>query len=164
MIYTIKKGSHYSLHLPRIHFGKTNLKAVFSFMDGCWFPLETPDDFAVNKLFGISYGFHHKNSVRVGWTPASEPGHIDLFFYCYINGVRFEDPFFTVEIGRKYTLEMDMESNVVSFTIAGRTIKKTMDGVFFPIPKFKSGYILFPFVGGKRPALMDTKILLEFLN
>jgi hypothetical protein len=164
MIYEIKKGNHYSAHLPKIHFGKTKLKAVFGFLDGCWFTLDTPDDYAINKLFGISYGYHHKNSARVGWTPSIEPGCIDLFFYCYINGTRFEKEFFTVEIGKKYTLTMDMSGDQVSFSIAGRTVKTTIEAVYFPLPKFKAGYILFPYVGGRKPAQIDTKILLEFLD
>lgn len=133
-------------------------------MDGCWFPLETPDDFAVNKLFGLSYGMHHNNSIRVGWTPANEPGHIDLFFYFYINGMLFEKPFCVVEIGKKYTIEIDISNNQASFTIAGRNFSTTIDSYYFPLPKFQGGYTLFPHVGGGLPARVDTKIYIDFLN
>lgn len=160
-VYVVKKCHHYSRHLPKLCYRKTKLRATFKFTDGCWFPLSSPDDYAINKLVGFSRGRHHKNSVRCGWTPNKEPGLIDLFFYLYIKGVRQEMKFTTVEIGLEYTLEIDLSSNLVYFSLRKNGLPIVNNSLYFPTPRCFWGYILFPHIGGKLPARTDTKIELS---
>lgn len=161
MIYKIKKGNHYSLHLPKLHLGKTNLKVKFRFLDGCWFPLKVKDDYAVNKLCGWSYGWHHKNSIRCGWTPNKEQDKIDLFFYIYSNGERHIHSFCTIDIRTEYSLEIDLIINLLSFSIRSDSSPSTILSYYYEKPKSKLGYMLFPYIGGNLPAHTDTKISIE---
>ena len=160
-IYTIKKGQHYSNYLPKMCYGKTSLAVRFKFMDGCWFPLEVQDDYAINKLLGWSAGLHHRNSIRCGWTPNPTPGLIDLFFYLYINGTRKEQKFATVELGLEYDLRIDTRSDLVSFSLSLNGVHEAYDSVYYPAPKCRFGFWLWPYIGGMLPARLDTKIYLE---
>ena len=160
-VYTIKKGEHYSNHTPKMCYGKGSMRATFKFMDGCWFPLEVQDDYAINKLCGFSNGLHNRNSVRLGWTPNKEPGKIDLFFYLYINGVRKEQKFATVEIGLEYQLFIILTNNLCGFTLMRDGATVATDSVYYPQPRCPFGYWLFPYLGGRLPARVDTKIYLD---
>ena len=162
MIYKIKKGRHYSRHFPKFHFGKTNLKFNFVFGAGSWFPLEVPDDHARNKLCGIGYANHHKNSARVGWTPNPETGKIDLFFYVYCKGIRIEEYFTSVTVSYRYAFEMDISNDLLSFKINGPDGLSHQDSIYFKLPWFRWGMRLNPFIGGKLPARTDTYIELTF--
>ena len=46
----------------------------------------------VNKLYGISFGEHQMNSVRIGWRASQVKSEIELFSYVYDNGERFIKP------------------------------------------------------------------------
>ena len=99
MKYFILKNNHYSLP-PHgcIHFGATEQKIQFRFDKNCIYQVDEKNDFT-NKLFGWSYGMHHKNSIRVGWRPAFDAEtskKIDLFFYSYNNGIRKIEYFHSV--------------------------------------------------------------------
>jgi len=162
MIYEIKKGQHYSRHWPKLHFGTRKKVVQFKFMDGCWFPLEAPDDYAINKLFGWSYGHHHRDSIRIGWTPNKEPGKIDLFFYAYNDDLQYDEIFATVEIWQECEIEIWLFSGRAFFSLQRSGLPVIMDSVSFRIPQFKWGYYLFAYVGGKLPARTNTKIELNF--
>ena len=163
MIYKIKKGAHYCQHWPKFHLGETNLRFRFKFGEGCWFPMNVPDDHAINKLCGPGYGDHHKNSVRVGWTPNLRPGWIDLFFYIYQNGHRVEQHFASVEVGTEYEMEIDLNSDLASFNLMHNYECVAIDSVYYKLPWFQWGAVLFPFVGGKLPARVDTYIDLTII-
>lgn len=159
--FKIAKGNHFSYHLPKLRYGKKNLNVIFKFTDTCWFKLETPDDFAINKLVGWSTGLHHTNSIRCGWTPAKDTGKIDLFFYVYQDGVRYEQFFVSVDIGTEYELEMNINNNLLSFTLRNDNIT-SVNSIYYKTPCDNFGYILFPYIGGRKPARIDTYIDLEF--
>lgn len=164
MIYVIKQGSHYSRHWPKLHFGTRKETIRFKFLDGCWFPPEAPDDFAINKLFGWSYGLHHQDSVRCGWTPNKEPGRIDLFFYLYQKGKMSSAKFATVGTGFPCFMEIHLFGGRAFFSMSRFAKPTIVDSVPFQIPKIKWGYLLYPFVGGNLPARMDTKIDLQVFS
>lgn len=162
MMYTIKKGCHYSWHLPRFHFGKTNMKVRFMFTESCYFPMKEPDDYAINKLCGWGMANHHKNSIRCGWKPSPESHTIELWFYVYSNGQRIEQYFMNVLIGKEYELEMDLSgANVLSFSVRDEE-GTTTNSCYFKKPRFTWGASLFPYIGGQLPARTDTSIELSF--
>jgi len=88
--YTIKKGNHYCqfawLSLFRMHWNKNLWSVKFKLDDNCWWsPTRNSDDYDINKLVGIGFGFnHHKNSWRLGWVPNFIfKNHFKLFAYAY---------------------------------------------------------------------------------
>lgn len=102
---TILKGWHYCLNFlnfkPRI--GKLDYVAKYSvcFNDNCEYDIDE-DQSDVNKLFGVSYGWHHKQSDRIGWRykpTAHEREDVELVLYSYENGRRYTFPICKIEIG-----------------------------------------------------------------
>lgn len=156
--FKIKKGSHYSRRWPVIHLAESVFKFKFKFGLGCWFPLLAPDDYAVNKLCGFSYGYHHHNSIRCGWTPNKVPNKIDLFFYMYSGGVREVHYFATVDLSVEYELVIHASMNQVSFSLRHNGLTLMNPAYYFKKPKFRLGYILWPYIGGQLPARQDTYI------
>ncbi len=163
MTYKIKCGEHYSRHWPKIHLGETNLIFRFKFGLGCWFPLVVPDDHARNKLCGLGFGDHHQNSVRVGWTPNKEINRIDLYFYLYSGGKRIEQYFTTVNLGHLYEMEIDLVEDLVCFNLMENYEAVAIDSMYYKLPWFQWGAILFPYIGGQLPARTDTYIDLALI-
>lgn len=99
MVHIIPKGWHKSLPFTvGLHYGKTQETKEVTFDSSCLYkPLDWENDY--NKLFGWSYGFHHRNSVRVGWR--SSENSIELILYIYENGklVPMEEPGILVPTG-----------------------------------------------------------------
>lgn len=159
--YTIKKGRHYSNHLPRLTYDRRIIEAKVKFSSECWFPLREPDDYAVNKLLGWSFGYHHKDSLRIGWRPSGGEGYIDLFFYIYRYGQRYERYFTTVACDTEYDLTLAIGSRGSISASVGTSVV-IMGGHYFlenDMPKL--GYILFPYFGGKKTAPHNMSIELE---
>lgn len=165
MKYFILKNNHYSLP-PHgcIHFGTTKQKVKFRFSKNCIYPVDEKNDFT-NKLFGWSYGLHHKNSIRVGWRPAfdaEKSKRIDLFFYSYNNGTRKVEYFHSVYVlvDNELTIEVFTEKNRVVFSMS-EFIKEEFP---FVLPQFKYGYFLYPYFGGNPTAPQNITINLKRLK
>jgi len=158
--YSLKEGTHYSLHLPKFCYNRKELDVEVRFHKTCWFPLILPDDYAINKLVGWSFGRHHKNSFRCGWRPAGKEGYIDLFFYIYNDGERFEKFLATIQCGNTYGFKMKWHPEGC-ISIGASEKEVLVGGIFFnKAPKL--GYFLFPYFGGKNPTPHDMKIDLDF--
>ena len=71
--------------------------------------------------------------------------------------------FTTVDVGVEYDISMDLSDNLLSFTLRQAGITES-NSFYFPRPLFRAGYFLFPYIGGKLPARMDTEIDLSFLR
>ena len=53
---------------------------------------EVPSDYDhVNKLFGMSFGWHRQNSVMFGWIPL-ENNRISIWSHSHVNGKMIETP------------------------------------------------------------------------
>ena len=71
--------------MPKLHWGKYMLRYRVNFLEGCCsFPSQCPESW--NKLFGLSYGHHHRNSIRIGWRGTGE--EVEIAAYVYERGVR----------------------------------------------------------------------------
>ena len=167
--WTICKGWHYSLSnfwmrfIPRIGTGPVTYK--FNLPKEDWFPYADPDDLDINKLAGYSYGYHHDNSIRIGWTPNFEKeGQFILYFYIYNNGVRTIKKFEVINADTDYSLTISVDEKIdyVTFSLiykAGYTPIK--DGVKFVVPFFKIGYSLWWYFGGNKTAPKEMVIFLK---
>ncbi len=60
----------------------------FIFEQSAIYQFNDEDQHDVNKLFGFSVGWHHKNSYRFGWRPSADLTKIEIVAYEYRNGVR----------------------------------------------------------------------------
>lgn len=160
MIFTIKKNKHYSDNwlYKLTHFFNFKKQQSFKviFDESC---LYSGKDDSVNKLFGLSFGWHHNNSIRFGWQ--SHYGKIRIYTYLYIDGIRYIRKIGEVGINEECCLTID--NHRFSFKTKGTFF--SMEGYLSPNKiKNKISYNLWPYFGGVNVAPHDIKIeLIEII-
>ena len=165
MIFTIKKGKHYSDNFVYkfFHFFNfaSNIFYKVTFNQSCKYELEGEDKYDINKLIGFSRGLHHKESARFGWRYSSKDDCIELFAYCYVSGNRTYKKICNIELNREAILEIAKNKNYYTFRVFQgiSTYVFTIDSE----SKFPFGYRLWPYFGGNRKAPHDMVIELEII-
>lgn len=157
----ILKGTHRGI-LPNlgIHFGRDRMSYEVTFTESCRYDLGSSDQLDWNKLFGWSYGLHHKNSIRVGWRYFKEQDCIELSLYCYINGTRVINQFTKVGIGTSTRIQLTyIDGEVGVYTIEDNFF--IGDGNLTLPFKKTCGYDLGLYFGGNRPAPHKMNILMN---
>jgi hypothetical protein len=159
-VWTIKKGHHYCTNLLRVRLYLKQVRLSYDviFTDSCAYTMDYPHNLDVNKLFGLSYGAHHNNSVRFGWH--SNNG-IQLFAYYYINGVRKEDWICCLKPNIQYKFTIIRLADKYSLVITGADNFLKQKIVDHPVILPNYGYELFPYMGGTQTAVQDIKILMH---
>jgi hypothetical protein len=155
--FTIRKGKHYSFHLPKLWFGRKSHKLRFKLDANCWYSFDGEDANDINKLWGVSFGHHHTNSFRLGWRPSKFViGEIELFHYVYDSGKVEWDFIGTFTTNDWVDVDIEVGGGYVKSTFNGRVYLYIYDEAN---PKF--GYYLFPYFGGNRTAPRDMNIYLK---
>jgi len=164
--YTIHKGKHRSGLYVKPHYNKHELTYDVTFTDTCRYTLNTTDQFDINKLFGLSYGFHHHNSVRFGWRNLKESSNkIEILAYCYIDGIRLRERGTNIFIGfvdtnKTYTFSIKTTNKSYILSVDDKYSKvNTKEIDHNKLPKW--GYHLYPYFGGNCPAPHDINIFME---
>lgn len=161
--FLIFKGNHKSIgRRLKLYFGKKRkpIQRWVKFDINCNYTTvmkENQKD--INKLFGYSFGFHHKNSVRFGWR--SDGKEIEIVSYVYRDGKRINEwdeniHVANIECGKFYLFEIEMVNGKYLLTVKDDDDK--LMGVnhlehgkkLFPI-----GYHLWPYFGGDEKAPID---------
>jgi hypothetical protein len=154
----IKKGKHYSSQIFRfIPFLKNKLCYDVCFTDTCLYDLNNSNNYAINKLFGFSRGFHHKNSARIGWNCLNNK--IYVYAYCYIQGKRVVKKIGNLDICEIYHMSIEDLGDKYIFIIYDKNKYLSCE-----IQKEKTcsiGYRLFPYFGGVETAPHDIVILMN---
>lgn len=156
----IKKGMHYSFVLPKIYWDKKNLSYDILFTESCTYNLCTADQYDINKLFGLSFGFHHNNSIRFGWRWNIETCCIDIFAYAYVNWIRNkETKIYSAKINQVNRYSIKVQPEIYELTITDlkfgyKTICEIKHGKLN-----KLGYALHPYFGGNMKAPHDMEIM-----
>jgi len=167
MWYKIKEGKHRASPLSLgIHLGKTREEYIVKFDESCLYEaLDWEDD--TNKLVGWSYGFHHKNSIRVGWRPSrTKIGKIEISLYTYDSGIRNILYVGMIDVNKEYKmiLEYFPKMSMITLFIDG-VIKEETSLFDFVYSKMKPtwGYTLSTYFGGSFNSPKDMKIWLKKL-
>lgn len=160
MNYLINKGEHRSVWRPNLHFGLRELSYRVTFDRTCKY--ESTPAMGINKLFGISYGVHHRDSIRVGWDYSNS--QLNLYSYTYNKGERDITRIGQVDLETEYIIKIKTDFKENRFMIQilnryGAELSAYID--VFNFPKFKIGYRLFPYFGGKIPAPQDIYLELN---
>lgn len=161
MKYTIKQGGHYSTHTFKPYLGlKKEFLITVQFTDSCRYNLGDIDQLDINKLWGVSFGLHEKNSIRIGWAYNTFTDKIDLYYYIYENGIRKYQKFSECFINEIVTLKLYLNND--NFYLEKNN---TWDAVEVPYvyPSLKLGYYLFPYFGGNEVAPHDIIIYLSVM-
>ena len=129
-------------------------KYKFKMSGDNWFPYKDIDDLDINKFFGFSLGWHHKDSIRVGWTPDfNNKGRFTLYFYLYNNSVRSFTRFTEIKGDTDYSIKILLEYGRVTFELFdsnGESIAKSSER--FVVPEKRLGYYLWFYFGGNKVA------------
>ena len=97
----------------------------------------------IQKITGFSRGWHHWNSIRLGYNRSENTNFVRLFLYAYVKGKRNEQLITTVKVGTKVDVELSFKHHVFAAIIRGKFgqySKVEYAPIYFPI-----GYQLFPF-------------------
>lgn len=136
----------------------SNLEIQARFRENCLYLLESNFE-QINKLYGLSEGWHHKNSARFGWRVK---GHkIEILAYTYMNGKRDSKPLMICEINEWVKLELHLLRD--KYVFVGENEDGEKAKVSMPRKTgFRFGklfiYKLFPYFGGSVPAPHDMSI------
>ena len=161
MKYIIPKNSHYSLHIPRIYSGdKTDFFLLVKFTDSCRYKSKDPKNQKdVNKLFGVSFGYHKHDSIRIGWNYNPETDKIDIYRYEYNKGKRTIELIDSFNIDEEYGIILFLTDDGYIISTSGNITKEYK----FEYPVARIGYYLYPYFGGDEKTqhmiIINLKIL-----
>lgn len=166
----IYKGMHYCLSFFNFKplFGQKdyNVKYKVSFDNSCAYNIGD-DQSDVNKLFGISYGFHHNQSDRIGWRyipTENKRENIEIVLYCYENKKRITLPICKVSIGDVFNIELKTEVRNGYRRICVKILNKNMTLIKnHTNQKHSWGYTLGAYFGGNKTAPHTMKIMIQQL-
>jgi hypothetical protein len=114
------------------------------------------DDLDINKLFGRSFGLHHKNSVRFGWR--IDGNKIAIYSYSYVNGQRISNMITKCSVEKEYKFTMTTKDKLTILEVDCDSYKIRY-GVETGGSNF--GYKLYPYFGGNKTAPHDLTIYLD---
>lgn len=157
--YIIKQGEHSSSHGIKFYTGKSNFQITAIFYESCMYDLGDSDQENINKLCGISFGNHQKNSIRIGWNYSLVTKKIRIFYYLYENSVRRSEEICSVNVGDVLSLSLRLETGANYFIIFNNKFLKLVN---YKFPFLKLGYYLYPYFGGNKVAPHDISLSLYF--
>lgn len=165
MIFTVKRGKHYSdgLIYKAAHFITLTgrLERTVMFDESCKYSLPKADQRDVNKLFGYSVGLdHHKNSARFGWHWYQ--GSIHVSAYVYRDGERSDLPITELDLNTWYQFSLEAQTESDCFVIRDHESTIAIANIERRV-KFRGGIQLWPYFGGNCPAPHDVSIRMESL-
>lgn len=156
--FKIRRDSHYCFHLPKFQYNLQELNFIANFDSNCEYELYNEHQLDINKLYGISFGYHLKDSFRIGWNYNPNRKVIELWAFMHQNN----------KMSWEYLGDSIVEKNI-KFNIQFRKTINTIvinwgenqkEIITFKFPETKWGYYLFPYFGGtfKAPNTMNIKI------
>lgn len=147
----IHKNEHYArpLQLIRKLLGvrvckERSMRAKVTFHKDCEYNLPSQDKQDINKLFGYSFGHHHRNSLRIGWRYNEDRKQIEVVSYIYIDGVRQTERHLAwCDFEEEYEMYIDNSENyayMIVYTFAGICVPfRNKLGVSYPLSLYFGG-------------------------
>jgi len=171
-VVTIKKGNHYPCFAkysfaPLIYLkDEIYFQSIINIPFYSFFAFPGEDVLDYNKLYGVSFGHHHKNeSYRYGFRMGKK-GWIDISLYYYIKGKRFIEFLTVLQSDKKYcyNIFIDKKNKKILFSITDFFGYRIINTVSKDINNFKLfGYTLGPYIGGNLTAPKDVDIIMELI-
>lgn len=178
MIFTIKKGQHYSS--PRLF--KNNkvdqtLTGSFKLEQSCWYDTKVVGTH-LNKWVGFSTDLFNLNSIRISWRPAPIPFTFEVYIYIHLNGAWVRSYPLKDDLVGVYNTDLQFFSIVISgekapnlimrmfgksssnqtaiLTIGQNTVEKA-----YPV-SVGIGWMMWPYFGGKPTAPQNMSGELDY--
>jgi len=112
---------------------------------GDWKPVK-----GIQKLIGFSRGWHHWNSIRLGYNRAENTNFVRLWLYTYVKGKRNEQLIGTWQIGTKLDVEISLTHDVFSAYVYGE-FGQYSKVQYAPNISFPISYLLHPYFETDAP-------------
>lgn len=168
-----KKNKHYCTPFPwpllyTVETGRDYItEGYFTFDESIRYDLGS-DQTDVNKLFGYSWGWHHKNSDRIGFRYNPFLDNVEIVLYSYVDGKRVPATHIAnVEIGQR--IKIGLYIHIGSWATVGKSgisryINVVIDENVILSKEYKGkdaglGYTLGGYFGGNRRAPHQINIL-----
>jgi hypothetical protein len=162
--YTIRAGEHYNSGTNfSVCAGKRTLRFRVRFSPTCIYDLGNNNQWDINKLYGLSQGYHQTDSARFGWRWLLAEQKIEVLSYCYVGGVRRPaQRICLLDPGQVAAFKLTVQDTVYTFQYLSTTGKLLAE---VREPRKHAGlestnYKLFPYFGGDEvaPHTMDIAI------
>jgi hypothetical protein len=117
---------------------------TFSLEIGDWKPVK-----GIQKLIGFSKGWHHWNSIRLGYNRSENTNFVRIWLYTYVKGKRNEQLIGTWQVGTKLDVELTFKHHVFAAVVCGdfgQYAKVEYAPIWFPI-----GVLLNPYFETDAP-------------
>ena len=173
--FRIKSGWHYPCPLDfggfllrRFKKGTIyQVRAHYKFENNCAYYIGE-DQSDVNKLLGLSFGFHHNNSIRLGWR--FHDGRIEICGYLYRDGIRKSTiPITSIPIEQaEFDVRLKYNSRLGTISVellqGDKVIGADVWQYTYPCKGSVWSYGLGLYFGGNRTAPHDMTIIREDLK
>jgi hypothetical protein len=164
----IYKGMHYCLSflnfIPRLINDKYDAEYKVSFNNTCAYNIGD-DQSDINKLFGVSYGYHHNQSDRIGWRykeTSDKRQEIEILLYSYENGYRYTTLIDKISIGDVIYIQLTTKLHKGYRNVVARVNHKKIDIMLKHKKTFMNwGYTLGSFFGGNKTAPHTIKFFIK---
>lgn len=160
--FVIPKGEHYATTrtVEMLQSNTLSFKATFDQTAVYYFTEKGFQD-SKNKLLGFSdcNSLHHENSARFAWQWFND--RLEIYAYCYVNGLRTEAYIGTVDIGTENSYEITLSAEYYTFSLNGEQTVSIQRGNTCDKGVY---YMLWPYFGGTLPAPHDVHIAISLLN
>ena len=161
-VYLILKGKHRAVVRFRPFLGfRNNIRIRVAFHYSCLERVKGIDSLDANKLYGVSFGRHHRNSIRIGWR--STGNQIELCAYHYNRGVRtinWLEP--TIDVSKEYYITVLLKKDIYEILLTDRKASFYNNTYMkYKFPFFRIGYYLYPYFGGNRTAPINMRIIMK---
>jgi hypothetical protein len=154
--FVIKKGDHYST--PKLAEVLQSDRLVFTAIfdeSAKYVHNDKSQQNNKNKLLGFAdcNSQHHQNSARFAWQWYND--RLEIFAYCYVDGVRLENFIGTVSLNQANHYEIQITEQSYVFYLNGEASVTLPRGNVCNAGVY---YMLWPYFGGSLPAPENVQI------
>ena len=154
MLRTIKKGKHRSTCTTNLLYNLSEIETTVCFTDSCKYEGSEQLEEQINKLFGVTPLFPHRNSIRFGWNYNKIENKINIFSYTYRKGVRDTHRIDRLDLNIVHHLNIKFDNNYACLYINNDHKMSIPYKSYF-------NFLLNPYFGGKEKAPHDINIYLD---
>ena len=145
---------------------KTRNEVLFD--ESCIYDLgDDIDQFDINKLFGIGFLNHKRNSARFGWR-STRNGMIEIFAYLYKRGERISRKMIAIKPNERVEMQINFSKKLgnIEFIVLKKNGERAKQIFQFDHIGFSSLFIykLFPYFGGNETAPHDMRIDIDEIS
>lgn len=160
--FIIKKGNHFSGFRVSPLLGVNKMGRMVFFGASSEYDLNNPEQQeSTNKLFGFSYGYHKKNSLRFGWRYNLNERKIEVLPFIHDNGKMIIGPVLgKINPNEEISLKIIKEKKTAKFISEIEGNRSEYSYSEFN-PKCFIGYKLYPYFGGMSVSPHNIEIFMK---